>query len=289
MKKILYPLVITLFALTLQVSGQSQPKGKLVIIGGVQTHEIIKKFVELAGGKNARIIVIPNAGSDPKECSEEEVAEHKSYGAQSDYLLFNRETADADSNLKKMDWANAVFFTGGDQVDLTHDMLGTKLLQKVFDIYNKGGVVAGTSAGAAVMSEVMITGNELINKDSTVNFVTIEKGNVETKQGFGFLKNAIVDQHFLKRKRHNRSISVLLEHPDLFGIAIDESTSIIVNPDKTFEVFGNNQVLVYDPTSGSKVRENGHGGLGISDMKLHVLISGDTFDMKTKRVIGSKP
>jgi cyanophycinase len=285
MKKIFYSLLIVLFAMSLQALGQTKPKGKLVIIGGAQTHEIIKKFVELAGGKDARIIVIPNAGSDPKECSEEEVAEHKSYGAQSDYLLFTRETADADSNLKKMDWANAVFFTGGDQLDLTRDMLGTKLLQKVYDIYNKGGVIAGTSAGAAVMSEVMITGNELINKDTTVNFVGIQKGNVEMKQGFGFLKNVIVDQHFLKRKRHNRTISALLEHPKLFGIAIDESTSVIVNPDQTFDVFGNNQVLVYDPTSGSKVRENGHGGLGISDMKLHVLISGDKFDMKTKKTV----
>ena len=78
-----------------------------------------------------------------------------------------RETADDEANLKKMDWANAVFFTGGDQSDLTRDMLGTKLLQKVFDIYNNGGTVGGTSAGAAVMSEVMITGNELVNKDST--------------------------------------------------------------------------------------------------------------------------
>ena len=125
------------------------------------------------------------------------------------------------------------------------DRLGTKLLEKVFDIYNNGGVVGGSSAGAAIMSEVMITGNELINKDSTVSFVTIEKGNVEVKTGFGFLKNAIVDQHFLKRKRHNRTIASLIEHPNLFGIAIDESTGIIVYPDETFEVIGSYQVLVY--------------------------------------------
>lgn len=263
----------------------SQTKGKLVIVGGVQTTEIVKKYVELAGGSNAKIIVIPNAGSDPVYWSEVQVKEFNDLGAQAQYLLFTKETADDKSNLNKMDWANAVFFLGGDQSVLTHDMLGTKLLQKVFDIYNNGGVVGGSSAGAAVMSEVMITGNELVNKDSSASFVTIERGNVEVKRGFGFLKNVIVDQHFLKRKRHNRTISALIEHPDLFGISIDESTAIIVYPDETFEVIGSNQVLVYDPTNGKNIREDKNGNLGITDMKLQVLISGDKFDMKTKQVI----
>ncbi len=263
----------------------SQTKGKLVIVGGVQTRDIVKKFVELAGGSNAKIIIIPNAGSNPLKWSKVQVEEFAEFGAKSDYLLFAKETADDEANQKKMDWANAVFFLGGDQSDLTRDMLGTKLLAKVFDIYNNGGVVGGSSAGAAVMSEVMITGNELVNSDSNDAFITIEKSNIETKQGFGFLTNAIVDQHFLKRKRHNRTISALIEHPNLFGIAIDESTSIIVYPDDTFEVFGNNQVLVYDPTSATNIREDFKGNLGISNMKLHVLINGDKFDMKSKEVI----
>lgn len=263
----------------------SQTKGKLVIVGGVQTRDIVKKFVELAGGSNAKIIIIPNAGSNPLKWSKVQVEEFAEFGAKSDYLLFTKETADDEVNLKKMDWANAVFFLGGDQSDLTRDMLGTKLLAKVFDIYNNGGVVGGSSAGAAVMSEVMITGNELVNSDSNDAFITIEKNNIETKQGFGFLTNSIVDQHFLKRKRHNRTITALIEHPNLFGIAIDESTGIIVYPDETFEVIGNNQVLIYDPTEGKNIREDKHGNLGISDMKLNVLINGDKFDMKTKKVI----
>ena len=283
MKKFIYSFIVLFFVFFQQ--NFSQTKGHLLIIGGVQTPEIEKKFVELAGGSDARIIIIPNAGSEPKLNSEIEQKRFIELGAKADYILFTRETADDEANLEKMKWANAVFFTGGDQSDLTRDMLGTKLLQKVFDIYNIGGTVGGTSAGAAVMSEVMITGNELVNKDSTVSFVTIERGNVETKQGFGFLKTVIIDQHFLKRKRHNRTISTLIEHPNLLGVAIDESTSIIINPDDTFEVFGNNQVLVYDPTNSKNIREDKKGNLGISDMKLHVLISGDKFDMKTKEVI----
>jgi cyanophycinase len=283
LKNIFYSAVLLFLFTTIQIIPQT--KGRLVIIGGVQTQEIVKRFVALAGGPNARILIIPNAGSEPKLNSEEEQANFISLGAKADYLLFTRETADDEVNLKKMGWANAVFFLGGDQVDLTRDMLGTKLLQKAYDIYNNGGVVGGSSAGAAVMSEVMITGNELINKDSTVSFVTIERGNVEVKQGFGFIKSVIIDQHFLKRKRHNRTISTLIEHPNLIGVAIDESTSIIVNPDETFDVYGNNQVLVYDPTKSTDIRDNGKGRLGISNMKLDVLISGDKYDIKSKQVI----
>lgn len=283
MKNIFYSAVILVLFMSFQIIPQA--KGTLVIIGGVQTQEIVKRFVALAGGPNAKILIIPNAGSEQKSNSEEEQANFIKLGAKADYLLFTRETADEEVNLKKMEWANAVFFLGGDQVDLTRDMLGTKLLQKAYDIYNNGGVVGGSSAGAAVMSEVMITGNELVNKDSTVSFVTIEKGNVEVKQGFGFIKTVIIDQHFLKRKRHNRTISILIEHPNLIGVAIDESTSIIVNPDETFDVYGNNQVLVYDPTKSTNIRDNGKGRLGISNMKLDVLISGDKYDIKSKQVI----
>ena len=283
MKKIFNIILVFIFVLTLQ--GFSQTKGKLVIVGGVQTSEIVKKYVELAGGINARIIVIPNAGSEPVKWSKVQVEEFAEFGAKADYLLFTRETADDEINLKKMDSANAVFFLGGDQSDLARDMLDTKLLSKFFDIYNYGGVVGGSSAGAAIMSEVMITGNELVNADSNEAFITIEKGNVEVKRGFGFLKNAIIDQHFLKRKRHNRTISSLIEHPNLFGIAIDESTGIIVYPDETFEVIGSNQVLVYDPTSGKDIREDKNRNLGITNMRLQVLINGDRFDMKTKEVI----
>ena len=283
MKKLFY-IGLVLFFMS-SANNYSQTKGKLLIVGGAQTHEIEKKFIELAGGPDARIIIIPNAGSEPKLNSEIEQKTFNKLGAKADYILFTRETADDEANLKKMDWANAVFFTGGDQSDLTRDMLGTKLLQKVFDTYNNGGVVGGSSAGAAVMSEVMITGNELVHNDSTSSFVTIEKNNIETKKGFGFLKTVIIDQHFLKRKRHNRTIASLIEHPNLFGIAIDESTAIIVYPDDTFEVFGSNQVLVYDPTNGKNIREDKKGNLGISNMKLQVLINGDKFDLKSKEVI----
>jgi len=263
----------------------SQTRGKLFIIGGAQTKEITQKFVELAGGKDARILIIPNASSNKVRSGENQKNEFVELGAKAEYIIFSKENADDPSNLEKLSWANAVYFTGGDQSVLTKDLLGTKLLKKIYELHNKGGLVGGSSAGAAVMSEIMITGNELKNKDTVQSFISIQKGNIETSKGFGFVKNAIVDQHFIKRKRHNRLITLMCEHPNLLGIAIDEATAIILNPDDTFEVFGENQVIVFDPTESENVRVDKNDNLGINNLKMHLLINGDKFDLKTKKVI----
>jgi len=263
----------------------SQTRGKLFIIGGAQTKEITQKFVELAGGKDARILIIPNASSNKVRSGENQKNEFVELGAKAEYIIFSKENADDPSNLEKLSWANAVYFTGGDQSLLTKDLLGTKLLEKIYELHNKGGLVGGSSAGAAVMSEIMITGNELKNKDTVQSFISIQKGNIETSKGFGFVKNAIVDQHFIKRKRHNRLITLMCEHPNLLGIAIDEATAIILNPDDTFEVFGENQVIVFDPTESENVRVDKNDNLGINNLKMHLLINGDKFDLKTKKVI----
>jgi cyanophycinase len=263
----------------------SQTRGKLFIIGGAQTKEITQKFVELAGGKDARILIIPNASSNKVRSGENQKNEFVELGAKAEYIIFSKENADDPSNLEKLSWANAVYFTGGDQSLLTKDLLGTKLLEKIYELHNKGGLVGGSSAGAAVMSEIMITGNELKNKDTVQSFISIQKGNIEISKGFGFVKNAIVDQHFIKRKRHNRLITLMCEHPNLLGIAIDEATAIILNPDDTFEVFGENQVIVFDPTESENVRVDKNDNLGINNLKMHLLINGDKFDLKTKKVI----
>jgi cyanophycinase len=264
-----------------------QGKGHLVIIGGGDKPSyIIQKIVDYAGGPASKIIVIPNASSDPLGSAEYNVQEFKNLGCMNvDYILFNRADADKDSLVKKLEGATGIFFSGGDQAFLTRDMLGTKLLEKVYEIYYNGGVISGTSAGAAVMSKLMITGNELINKDTTDIFISIQKNNVEVKEGFGFVKTAFIDQHFIKRKRLNRTISVVLENPDLLGIGIDESTSIIVNPDETFEVLGENQVIVYDASDCSNIKLDKNGNLGAENLTMHILLSGDKFDIENKEVI----
>ena len=264
-----------------------QGKGHLVIIGGGDKPSYtMQKIVDYAGGPASKIIIIPNASSDPIGSAEYNVEEFKNLGCTNvDYILFNRADADKDSLVNKLEGATGIFFSGGDQAFLTRDMLGTKLLEKVYEIYNNGGVISGTSAGAAVMSEVMITGNELINKDTTDIFISIQKNNVEVKEGFGFVKTAFIDQHFIKRKRLNRTISVVLENPDLLGIGIDESTSIIVNPDETFEVLGENQVIVFDASDCSNIKLDKNGNLGAENLTMHILLSGDKFDIENKEVI----
>lgn len=265
----------------------SQEKGHLVIIGGGEkTTEIMQRIVELAGGINSKIVVIPNASSYPEEAAISTIKQFNNIGYTNiDYILFTREEADKDSLVEKLSGVSGIFFSGGDQSYLTRDMLGTKLLDKVFEIYNNGGVIGGTSAGAAVMSEIMITGNELVNKDSIDAFISIQRDNIEVKPGFGLIKSAFIDQHFIKRKRLNRTISVLLEHPDILGIGIDESTCIFVNPDDTFEVLGENQVIVFDASNSIEIKTDKNGNLGAKDIKMHVLLNGDKYNLQTKEVI----
>jgi cyanophycinase len=285
MKKFL--LFSLILFLTKIISIFPQDTGHLVIIGGGdKTNAIMQKIVDLAGGVDAKIVVIPNASSEPLESALYNVEEFKNLGCTKvEYIMFKREDADKDSLVEKLSGATGIFFSGGDQSFLTRDMLDSKLLKRVYEIYRNGGVISGTSAGAAVMSEVMITGNELINKDSSEIFITIQKGNVEVKEGFGFIKTAFIDQHFIKRKRLNRTISVILENPDLLGIGIDESTCIVVNPDETFEVIGENQVIVFDATNSKNIEMDKNGNLGAENIRMDILISGDKFDFKSKKVI----
>ncbi|HSW56432.1 MAG TPA: cyanophycinase [Ignavibacteriaceae bacterium] len=287
MKKLLQLLLILSFAFIEQGCFAQSSKGHLVIIGGGdKTEYIMQKIVDLAGGPEAKIIIIPNASSEPEESAKYNVEEFKNLGCSNvAYIMFNRVDSDKDSLVDILSGASGIFFSGGDQSYLTRDMLGTKLLDKVYDIYNNGGVISGTSAGAAVMSKLMITGNELINKDSSDIFISIQKNNVEVKEGFGFIKSAFIDQHFIKRKRLNRSISVVLENPNLLGIGIDESTCIVVYPDEKFEVIGENQVMIFDATNCRDVKLDKNSNLGGENIIMHLLINGDRFDLKSKEVI----
>ena len=285
MKKILL-VIFSFFAINL-CCFFPQTKGHLVIIGGGdKTNEIMQKIVDFAGGKDSKIVVIPNASSDPIESGEYNVDEFRKLGcSEVSYLFCNREEANNDSNINKLEGVTGIFFGGGDQAFLTRDLLGTKLLDEIKKIYSKGGVISGTSAGAAVMSKLMITGNELINSDSSVAFNIIEKGNIETIEGFGFVTNAVIDQHFIKRKRNNRLITVVLEHSKLLGIAIDESTAIVVYPNNTFDVIGESQVVIYDANEADHIKSNEKGKYSVNNLKMNILFAGEKFDMNKRKTI----
>jgi cyanophycinase len=258
----------------------------LIIGGGKRPPEVISTFVSLAGGEHARIVIIPAASASPLDVALYQRWQFEKAGAgQVAFILFNRASADADSNLSVIENATGIFFSGGDQRRLTEAMLSTRLLDKVRQRFKEGAVVGGTSAGAAVMSEIMITGTELRNPDSTHTFASIQKGNIETTAGFGFIKDAIIDQHFIQRKRHNRLISLVLEHPDLVGIGIDEETAILVFPDHTCKVIGRRTVMIYDPTGIKDITVDSSDNFAFSNMRVHVLKAGQRFDLKTKNVL----
>jgi cyanophycinase len=270
------------------LTGARGAKGHLVIIGGGErTVEIMKKFVELAGGPaKAKIIVIPLASSTPQETGNDYVTEFHGLGVTDvQALIPTRAEAMAESTSAKLDGTTGVFFSGGDQVFITRVIVGTPLQARLHKLYHNGAVIGGTSAGAAIMSKVMITGDELINKDSTNIFHAIMKGNVQTIEGLGFLDNVIIDQHFVKRKRLNRLYSVVLENPSLPGVGIDESTAIIVSPGAKAEVMGEGTVVVLDPRGVRNIHTDTHGNLAARNVVTAIYSAGEAFDLRTLKPV----
>jgi len=261
----------------------SENKGHLMIIGGgTRTAEIMQAAVDIAGGTSSRFVIIPQASSEPLETALYQQKDILKYGAgEVSYLILDSGNVDDQVNLEQVSNATAIFFSGGDQSRLTRLLLGTELLKEINALYKRGGLISGTSAGAAIQSELMITGEEYLNKNTDRPYNTIAPNNIETVQGFGWLKEAVIDQHHIKRRRNNRLISVVLEHPELLGIGIDESTAILVNPDRTFTVLGDATVIVYNPRDSRNVRVDHSGNFAVDDMQVHLLMNGDRFSLIT--------
>jgi cyanophycinase len=261
------------------VRAQEDPRGTLFIIGGgSRTDAIMSRFVDLAGGKTASIVIIPMASETPLDYAQGPTEQFLRLGAaKADTLIFERGKADSPENLARLKRATGVFFSGGDQVRLYSYMGGTRLLDEVRRLYSAGGVVGGTSAGAAIMSKVMLTGDDRLEADGE-SFTAIRSSSVVVTEGFGLLpSNIVIDQHFLMRKRENRLISVVLEYPGLTGIGIDEATAFIAGPAGACEVLGDSLVSVYDLAGAGPVTADAKGHLAARGITLHLLKSGDKY------------
>jgi cyanophycinase len=247
----------------------------------------MKRYVELAGGYGTgRVVIFTMASSVPLEVGPELVAEFQKLGVKDVvYYQLTREEAMKPVSAKILDGVSAIWFSGGDQALLTAALLDTPIHARMLELYAAGCLIGGTSAGAAVMSEVMITGDEKRTKNEDELWQTVEADNVVRVRGFGFVKNVIIDQHFLVRRRHNRLISLVLENPALIGAGIDESTAILVRPDGKWEILGESQVFVIDARKAvvSKASSNKLGGHGLA---LHLLLAGDVFDPVEGRAEG---
>ena len=266
-------------------------QGSLFILGGgPRPDDVMRRFVELAGGPGrAEIVVLPMASAEGAEAGEQQAASFRAMGAAARSLQLQRADADADSTAAILSRATGVWFGGGDQSRLTGVLLGTRAARIIRERYQQGAAVGGTSAGAAVMTTPMITGDERRRggdrypRDSADTFLTIARDNVVTAEGFGLLPGAIVDQHFLRRRRHNRLVSLVLEHPTLLGVGIDEGTAVIVRPDGRWEVVGQSAAVVYDARA-AQVTPRSARVLGAADVRMHVLGPGSVYDPRTGRV-----
>ena len=220
----------------------SRQRVALVICGGGGLPESARReFVRLAGGPKARIVVIPTASERRRRAGAglaEFIEPWTKRGVASVILLHTRSRAKADEPgfARPLEEATGVWFSGGDQSRVTEVYLGTAVERALHAVLDRGGVIGGTSAGAAIMSRVMITGGQA-------------KATVGT--GFGFLPGAVVNQHALRRNRVNRLLGVLADHPDLVGVAIDESTALVVSQGR-WQVMGKSYVVVCRPPGGGQ-------------------------------------
>ena len=262
-------------------------RGHLFIIGGGERSEsMMKEFISLAAAHGSgKIIVFPMASSVPLEVGPEQAQQFLDWGAASaESHILNRAEAKDTESARLLDGIGGVFFSGGDQSRLADVLLGTPLLDAIKKLYEEGGVVGGTSAGAAVMSAVMITGDEKRPPGEDRAFETIEADNIITAPGFGFVQDMIVDQHFIRRRRLNRLISLVLEYPKLLGVGIDEGTAILVSPDRTFKVVGESQVLIFD-AADARIRRRNDFRVSAEGLNFFVLFAGDVFDLERRKVV----
>jgi cyanophycinase len=237
-----HPLGLALVAFVFVVARPARTEERLVLLGGGDhPQEAMLRFVEWAGGKAARVLVIPWASSDPKGSAKEVVQEVVGLGAgaaePAPRAPLKPKTRAA--LLGQIEAATGVFFTGGDQGRIMDVLEDEPLLLALRARFRAGVVFGGTSAGTAIMSERMITGNG--------DFTVIDGGKVETRPGLGLLpKSVIVDQHFVKRQRQNRLFGLVLLHPEERGLGIDEGAALVVRDGREGEVMGRGGVMVVD-------------------------------------------
>lgn len=249
-----------------QNSGTNRSEGKLFIIGGGEKPEsLMKEMIRTAGIQaNDYVIILPMSSEEPDSAVWYARQDFEAIGIRNVFgMNFKENTPIASSQLDSLSSSRLIYISGGDQTRFMKIVKKGKIYQAIHKAFNSGATIAGTSAGAAVMSKKMITGNSLKYPEYTGKYPTIEPDNIEITEGLGLVSKLIVDQHFIKRQRMNRLLAASLENPDEICVGIDESTAIVVEG-KKFRVVGENQVIVLKNTKKtSKKKNNLLGGKGL--------------------------
>ena len=275
MIRILLILILCLPAFAEEKTKVGPENGTLFIVGGgYLSEDLVKRFIELAGGPDAPIIVVPTAGSIG-QYTEERADFLREAGAKSVTLLHttDREEADSEEFSKPLLKAAAVWFNGGRQWRLVDAYKDTLTEKRFHDLLARGGVIGGSSAGATIQGSYLVRGDTKNNQ--------IMMGNHEV--GFGFMRNTAIDQHLLARNRHFDIFEVLQAKPELLGIGIDEDTAIEVKGDE-FVVHGKSYTVVYDGNfwsrEGSSLKK-----LPPKEQLFYFLRAGDRYDLKNRKVL----
>ena len=245
--------------------------GSLVLVGGnMQDPAIVERFLELAGGRDAPVVLIPTAGGGASYDQEwPGAAPFRAAGARRLAVLHttDRDTADTDAFVEPLRHARGVWFGGGRQWRLADAYLDTKVHEALRGVLDRGGVVGGSSAGATILGSYLVRGDTRTN--------TIMMGDHEA--GFALLRDVGIDQHLLRRNRQFDLIEVIRRRPDLLGIGIDEDTAIVVRGDR-FDVIGRSYVAIYDYE-----RLLDAGGL------FYFLSPGDAYDLAAREAFRPHP
>jgi len=255
--------------------------GTLIIIGGHEDKEgdcaILKEVARRVG--NGKLVVTPVASHEPEGYFETYEEVFTGLGVASTVELNVRDRTDAmhEESLRILEGATGVFFTGGDQLRITSQIGDTPIDRRIREIYAQGGVICGTSAGASAMCETMLVRGQ--GGEST------RLGSLRMAPGLGLMPGVIIDQHFAERGRMGRLLGAVAQNPRVLGIGIDEDTAIVVEGER-FAVLGAGAVYVVDGSgvTRSNIAE-GHEDdvLSIYDVRLHVLSTGDAFDLRERR------
>jgi len=253
------------------------PKGTLLIVGGgsLKDSGIPEKFIELAGGKDAKIVVVPTAGGNKnkdgsiKAYSEEDVLKTwRARGLTHVTMLHTADpkVADTPAFVKPLTEANAVWFDGGRQWNIVDSYANTLTYKEFHRVLERGGVIGGSSAGATIQGDFLVRG-------AIQGSEVMVAPEPEHHQAFAFLRKSAIDQHINTRNRWDDLIPLIKDHPTLLGIGLSENTAIIVRGDR-FEVIGAWKVAVHDNTRLYQPWEKPY----------YVLSVGDVYNMKTRRI-----
>ena len=256
----------------------SSAGGLFIIGGGKRPPALVKDLIKLSNvDRTGYIVILPMSSSVPDTSAFYAKKQFTEQGI-TNVTAFNFIEGEAPKQawLDSLEQAKLIYISGGDQNRFMKVVKETPIYKAIHRAHENGATIAGTSAGAAVMSKKMITGDEYKHPEYTGEFRTIEANNIEIAEGMGFTDKIIVDQHFVWRMRMNRLITVAIENPEATAVGIDESTAIYYK-NSQFTVYGKSQVIVIENQKKHKKAQNGL--LGAKDMSLHVLLPGDSFSI----------